>query len=596
MKQNRFISIFLLLFISIFTPSYGSESGKSEHFVYFKNTPYELNVYKIIGDKPGKTMLIIGGIQNEPAGYLSSDYFVDIKLERGTLIVVPRANFNTIIRNERGVNGDMNRKFTRDKQGEDYDSRIVEILKNLMAESDILLNLHEGSGFYRDTFITNRKNQLRYGQSIIADADIFTADNDDQAINLKEIALKVIENVNKNIDNKDYRFSFNNHNTFSSKTKHPEQRRSATYYALSNFGIPAFGIESSKDIKDIEIKVKHQVWIINEFMRVFNIIPVVPRIYLEYPELKFIIVSVNNSNSVMIPNKKTLYIKANDKIEISHIEANYERGLSADVLNFGTVNDYKTQLTIAEPTRIIIRKDEIKCGEIFIDVKKNINPGKTEKIDLIKNKFNHLAVEINGVHEVFDNRSSIDMVKGDIIKIIDTSPSSEGSNVNLNFYGYIRDDGFTNRDDRNFKVNTEKDLLAKFSNNGKGKEYDIRVEYEGNIISLFKVKFHKPALEYINLESGSKNYKVLSGETISFKRNEEIKITGLKTNLKANKDIIVNFKGFVGRGNGEDRFLNIKLDNRLLKRYSINNSGNLYEITVSRKRSEFGKVFIKLEQ
>ena len=232
--NNKPVTILLILFLTFFFISLNSRR-RFHHIIYFKNTPYELNVYKIIGRNPGKKMLIIGGIHNEPGGYLTADHYVDMKLERGTLIVVPRANFHTIIADKRGINGDMNRKFTSQRISEDYDSQIVEILKRLMAEADILLNLHEGSGFYRNKYISKSKNPMRFGQSIIADTDTFYKDDSSEILNLKEIAEEVIRNVNRKISKKEYYFHFNNHNTFSPNTKHPEQRKSATFFALSHF-------------------------------------------------------------------------------------------------------------------------------------------------------------------------------------------------------------------------------------------------------------------------------------------------------------------------------------------------------------------------
>jgi hypothetical protein len=50
-----------------------------------------LNIYKIKGKKPGKTLMLIGGIQsNEPGGFLSADLYADMRLEKGNLIVAPR--------------------------------------------------------------------------------------------------------------------------------------------------------------------------------------------------------------------------------------------------------------------------------------------------------------------------------------------------------------------------------------------------------------------------------------------------------------------------------------------------------------------------
>ncbi|RPJ77646.1 MAG: hypothetical protein EHJ94_10615, partial [Deltaproteobacteria bacterium] len=86
--------------------------AKKSHTVFFEGTDHELHVYKSFGKEPGKTLMLIGGIQgDEPGGFLSADLYADFSLSKGNLIVVPRANFLSIMLNKRKVNQDMNRKF-----------------------------------------------------------------------------------------------------------------------------------------------------------------------------------------------------------------------------------------------------------------------------------------------------------------------------------------------------------------------------------------------------------------------------------------------------------------------------------------------------
>jgi hypothetical protein len=61
----------------------------------------------------GDTLLIIGGIHgNEPGGYFAPSLFLSrYKIEHGNVWVVPNLNFDSIVANQRGVYGDMNRKF-----------------------------------------------------------------------------------------------------------------------------------------------------------------------------------------------------------------------------------------------------------------------------------------------------------------------------------------------------------------------------------------------------------------------------------------------------------------------------------------------------
>ena len=91
----------------------GSWAQGRKHEVHLEGTPYELHVYRIEGrETRSPTMLIVGGIQgDEPGGFLAADRYVDLTLKRGTLVIVPRANFYSIIKNQRGPHGDMNRRF-----------------------------------------------------------------------------------------------------------------------------------------------------------------------------------------------------------------------------------------------------------------------------------------------------------------------------------------------------------------------------------------------------------------------------------------------------------------------------------------------------
>ena len=93
-------------------------------------------------------------------------------LEKGNMIVVPRANFLSILKKTRQVNDDMNRRFADDNIIS-YEDKVVTILKKLISQSDLLLNLHEGSGFYFPQWKSDQKNPSRFGQSIIADTSLY---------------------------------------------------------------------------------------------------------------------------------------------------------------------------------------------------------------------------------------------------------------------------------------------------------------------------------------------------------------------------------------------------------------------------------------
>lgn len=340
------------------------------HEVFLPNTDHELHVYRILGEEPGNTLMIIGGIQgDEPGGYMTADLYADIHLKKGNLIVVPRANFYSILLNTRnGLTGDMNRKFTPE-QGEgkrNLEEEVVTILKHLIAESDCLVNLHEGSGFYHPQWISAQENPLKFGQSLIYDASEYKLPGGNRVVNLEELGARIIERVNSQISNVRYQFKLNNHNTLSSKSMHKEQRRSATYYALTVGEIPAFGVETSKSIKSLATKISLHKLVVNSVMAELDITLDSPRVVVDPPKLEYLLVKVNDGYPYALPNGASIEIDAGDEVVVTDIIANYSRGMVADLEGIGNTNDTKKPFRIVKPTRIIVRKDSQKFGWVTV--------------------------------------------------------------------------------------------------------------------------------------------------------------------------------------------------------------------------------------
>ena len=543
-KNLNFLIIIFILII------YAAEGHcKTEHEVYFKNTEYELNVYKIYGTEPGKTLMIIGGIQgDEPGGYLSADLYADMALRKGNLIVVPRANFFSIIEHKRAINWDMNRRFIAINSKEYYEDKIVEILKGLMAQSDYLLNLHEGSGFFRETWESNLKNPLRFGQSIIADTDIYFSKEIGKEILLGDIARKIAHQVNEKIDNPEYHFRFNNHKTFEKNTSHPEQRKSATFYALSVYGIPAFGIETSKEIKDIEKKVRFQTIIINSFMEEFGIIPENPKVALDPPKLNYLVISVNGSQNVVARDGEEIRIKKGDKIKVIQIEANYERGLSIDILGIGTANDFQKEFEIVHPAKAIIRKDSLKCGEINISLlepQENVKEAFHASTNVQSPRFTYLIVEVNGLRQVLSHGEHLKVIRGDKIKLLDVVADWVNTNdLSVNFLGYVGNKMKNTGEDRGYLINTATDMWTKYSKDGKGLQYPIAINYINKRIGEIFVDIDEPKLNYIvvkHSQGGQRWYA--DGDIITVTPKDTLELIDIKTNINGNIGVKINVFG-----------------------------------------------------
>ena len=188
-------------------------------------------------------LLVIGGIQgDEPGGFNAASLLVThYTITKGTVWVVPNLNFFSIVERSRGPYGDMNRKFANlPATDPEYDT--VERIKSIILDPrvDMVLNLHDGSGFYRTSYIDQERNPYRWGQSCIIDqASIPHPRYGD----LDGIAHRVQAYINDNLVDKEHRFGVKNTRTSEGDE---EMAKSLTYFAIRN-NKPAFGIEGSKN-------------------------------------------------------------------------------------------------------------------------------------------------------------------------------------------------------------------------------------------------------------------------------------------------------------------------------------------------------------
>jgi len=505
---------------------------------YFENTDHELTVYRIIGKNPGKTMMIIGGIQgDEPGGYIAADLYADLVLEKGNLIVVPRANFYSIKLNQRGVNGDMNRKFASNPpKQDDYDVLIVEKLKQLMAESDVLLNLHEGSGFFYPEYVSNMKNPGRYGQSIIIDTKSYQYTNS-STIDLAGPATNVIREINSNVEIDEHRFHLNNHNTFSESTLHREQRGSATFNALSLFGIPSYGIESSKSITSIETKVRYQTLAINAFMKEYGIVPEHPSVYLPIPELDHLVIEIgSNANPFAIKNGSSLTVPQNTSIKVTSVVANYKRGISVDIIAHGNTNDIGRSATMTSSTSIAVYKDAYKCGEITVTV---TDETVSETTGLVRvyppMRLEKVEIAVAGKKYALGCDETLTVVRGDTIILTDAVTSDPSfTDFRINFYGFIGNKNRNDAEDRGYVINTGKNLMPRFSIDGTGNIYRIEALHGSAVIGNVFLKIIDPEVHYVIVEhpDGTK-HALTPGTTMTCDLTDSLRLLSVISNVTA---------------------------------------------------------------
>ena len=394
--------------------------------IFASNTPFD--IYKKETNPQQHTLLIIGGIHgDEPGGYFAPAFLEKYyKITSGNLWIIPNLNVDSIMANNRGIYGDMNRKFSSiDKN--DKDILTVNRIKEIMLEKNVhlILNLHDGFGFYRDVYEDNVFNPNSWGQATIIDQEKI----DDKFGNLDEIANQVKTNLNKDGLFENYH-AFNVKNT-NTKQKDEQMRQSLTYFAVTH-NKPAFAIETSKNITDLTYKVIYQLKSIEEFMSIMDIKFEREFDINNFEDVKskvydFGKVKINNNISLDLSDIKNSIKfvplkKENNKFEFSHILGKVKFTDNKYEIYIGNIKVCDLSPQVFDMTDV---QNKIK---IIVDGKE-IETSLASQID-IKNDFkilkSDLRVNIIGYSkESVDSEDDILIKKSDIQDVysIDTNKS-----------------------------------------------------------------------------------------------------------------------------------------------------------------------------
>ena len=223
------------------------------------------------GNQDNNTFLIVGGIQgDEPGGFMAASLFsTHYTISKGSVWVIPNLNFYSIIKRSRGPYGDMNRKFAKLPKS-DPEYKIIQRIKKYIRspEVSLILNLHDGSGFYRPKYIDKNHQPKKWGQSSVIDQEILVGV--DKYYNTYSISEKVVNHLNNNLLKKEHKYrTKNTHTRFKKTHEETEMAKTLTYYAVIN-GKAAFGHETSKALS-VNQRVYYKLLAMEKYMDIMGI-------------------------------------------------------------------------------------------------------------------------------------------------------------------------------------------------------------------------------------------------------------------------------------------------------------------------------------
>jgi len=400
------------------------------------------------GQENNNTLLVIGGIQgDEPGGFISASLLAThYEITEGSLWIVPNLNFYSIIKRSRGPYGDMNRKFAYLSKS-DPEYKTIQRIKGYIGSDKVklIVNLHDGSGFYRKNYEDKEHSPYKWGQCSIIDQKTIEID---KYSNLKEISSQVVEHVNANLLRAEDKY--HTHNT-KTREGDKEMEKTLTYFAINN-SKAAFGNEASKNLPTHERAYYHLLALEK---------------YMDLVGIKY------KRNFKLTPNG--VYHAINDDIYISLYDGKIKLPLSQirDSLKYFPIKkDATVEFKASNPLLHIVKK-----GNIYTIHYGNRHLAKLkadyQEYDKSNNKVNF---EVDGKVQAVSFGSIIDVENDFLVK--------DANSYRINVIGYK-----TTRDkETNIKI--KKSQIAKrFSVDKKGQVYRVEYYHDKKFAGMILVKF-----------------------------------------------------------------------------------------------------------
>jgi hypothetical protein len=449
------LKLFRLVIVTLFVQS-----------LFANNQSFDFDFIKK-GVQDDNTLLIVGGIQgDEPGAFMAASLITThYKITEGSVWVVPNLNFYSIIKRSRGPYGDMNRKFAK-LSSNDPDYNSVQRIKKYITSKDVrvILNLHDGSGFYREKFIDRMHSPFRWGQSSIIDQTML---NIDAYGNLEDISKEVCNYINENLIRERDRYSVKNTHT---RLGDKEMEKTLTYFAINN-GKAAFGNEASKVLPLFERTYYHLVALEK---------------YMDIMGIKFERRFNLNPKSVKDVIDNDIYISFyDDKIQLPLSK------IRTMLKYFPVKKDGTLEFTPSNPLMTIIKKDNTYV----------IHYGNRR---LAKLKPDYLEMESEQKSITMNIDGKVQTVRlGSIVNVRNSFEINPIENFRVNIIGFVKKG---KRDESGLKINKH-NILKRYSIDRNGKIFRVEFYKNNKFAGMVLVNFDKSKKIGNNLSLVSKKVR-----------------------------------------------------------------------------------------
>ena len=397
-------------------------------------------------------VLVVGGIQgDEPGGFSAATLLTThYTIRKGVLWVVPNLNFPSIIKRSRGLHGDMNRKFAKlDDRDPEFGTvrRIQELISHPRVA--LVLNLHDGSGYYRPSFEDKLRNPNRWGQSVIIDQEaldgVFMG-------SLGNEARQAAESANSKLLSPQH--ALHVHNTKTAEGDH-EMDRSLSYYAVRQ-GKAAFGLEASKEFS-VEVRAYYHLLMVESFLAQAGV---------EFTR-GFALTPEGVRDALL------------DKLDVTFAENKVFLPLEdvRPAINLLPLSkDAPAQAVTSKPIMAVLPCAKGEEGQYCVHYGNRM-------ITLIRPDWREMDHSITGMRVLVDGRET-EAPFGQVLEVTKSLLVQPAEGYRVNAIGY--DSG---RKDESGEVMTLKDFQSRFSVDRQGRLYRVEVYKDQRFSGMFLVRF-----------------------------------------------------------------------------------------------------------
>ncbi len=169
-----------------------------------------------------------------------------------------------------------------------------------------------------------------------------------------------------------------------------------------------------------------------------------------------------------------------------------------------------------------------------------------------------MVVEVNGERRRVDPATGFVVVRGDLVTVIDGWLLDKSKTIPLiDFVGFKSKIKTISQGDRGKVIDTNHDLDARQSIDGKGNRYEIRALGSGVLYGSVTMIIEAPTLFSFEVEVNGERRKLTAGDKLSLGPHDGVRVTDVRTNIRGNENVLHELsskKGGQGRILKEIRF------------------------------------------